>query len=57
MSEERKCAHCNGTGSTTKSCCNRKELGKSSNWGANADVRCCACGGSGCTSTPSTFIP
>lgn len=52
MSERRKCSHCDGSGSTTWSCCNEEALGRSSRWGGNSNVRCCVCGGSGWEKTP-----
>ncbi len=57
MLEKDMCPHCDGTGTSDKSCCNLKELGTYSSWGANEEVKCCSCDGTGEKRLPSPKSP
>jgi len=51
----KKCAHCDGRGWTTMSCCQKNALGEVPMW-VRDSVRCCACDGGGETKFDIPFM-
>jgi len=49
-----KCAHCGGSGSSTKLCCNRA-MGHKGGISTTCNVKCCACDGKGYHESPSSY--